>query len=241
MVSEKFKIHNHFTLFYSTMKRAAWLMEDPRGAASSFCYPKIYQLLHSSTKKLHRFTIRVPTTMEPHQSKKIDLSICETIYSILDRNESMIIEDELSIGRLSLRNPGGIKFLFFLGAQGKEYIDDIVRLFPDQFDSILFISSNLEVRQDPTLNMSDSEECRQLSTYFQVKDPLGGANYPLNYLVVIDEENIIRCKLPIKIGRYCLLHDKFGANLEQLEGLIEEYLTYFASVSSGPKGAIKIF
>lgn len=58
-------------------------------------------------------------------------------------------------------------------------------------------------------------------------DPLGGGNYPLNYLFVVDPQHRVRVLIPVRIGNGHGGHEKFGINFNELDGLIEEYIKYF--------------
>lgn len=131
--------------------------------------------------------------------------------------------------RMEVDNENHLTFLIFLGAQGKEYIDEIQHMFPPSFDALVFVSLNIDSRftRDPSMHWSDSETCKELATYFNILDPLGGGVYPLNYLIVTDSDLVVRCKLPIQIGRFYSPHQKFGVSLSELQGLIDEYLEFF--------------
>lgn len=122
-----------------------------------------------------------------------------------------------------------LNFLVFLGAQGKEYIDVIREMFPKHFDSLVFVSLYIDSRftENPYFQCLDTDTCKELARYFEIMDPLGGGNYPLNYLIVIDSDLLVRCKLPIRIGPYYGPHQKFGVSLPQLQGLIDEFLEFF--------------
>ena len=143
------------------------------------------------------------------------------------------------------------QFIFFLGAQGKEFIPTIKNQFPFNNNnnnniSIIFITSNY--------TSSDSvgctnDQCKQLMEFFKIKDPMGGGLYPLDYLIII-HENKVHCKLPIKFNtnintinntnsiinnhfnhfkiRKMIsgLYFKFAINLNELPLLIDEYINY---------------
>ncbi|KAF3987300.1 hypothetical protein FT663_04505 [Candidozyma haemuli var. vulneris] len=131
--------------------------------------------------------------------------------------------------RMDMEHVDNLNFLVFLGAQGKEYIDVIRDMFPKHFDPLVFVSSNIDSRftENPYFHCSDTETCKELARYFEIMDPLGGGNYPLNYLIVIDSDSVVRCKLPIRIGSHYCPHQKFGVSLPQLKGLIDEFLDFF--------------
>ncbi|QFZ27432.1 hypothetical protein EJF18_30402 [Clavispora lusitaniae] len=122
-----------------------------------------------------------------------------------------------------------LTFMVFLGARGKEYIEEIYEMFPQNYDGLMFISSNIDEKflSNPNYICTDSKLSRSLAGYFNIIDPLGGGNYPLDYLIVIDSSPFMHCKLPLRIGSYNVGHSKFGINLPQLEGLFQEYLISF--------------
>lgn len=118
------------------------------------------------------------------------------------------------------------KYIFFLGAQGKEFIASIQEQFPFNIP-VLFITSNSFGCTNP--------QCQELMTYFGIKDPLGGGMYPLDYLLIVHDDKI-HCKVPINFtgsnNRGNNLHGgipghlKFSVGLNELPSLIEEYIKY---------------
>lgn len=118
------------------------------------------------------------------------------------------------------------KYIFFLGAQGKEFIEPIQEQFPFSIP-VLFITSNG--------SRCTNSQCQQLMNYFEIKDPLGGGMYPLDYLLIIHNDRI-HCKIPINFSRSINRvhnsrgripgHMKFGVGLNELPSLIEEYINY---------------
>lgn len=121
----------------------------------------------------------------------------------------------------------GPVFLFFLGAQGKEYIRDIRRKFPVNFMSVVFVSSNIETTSDDCYCV-DSAQAAKLSAYFHLVDPLGGGTYPLDYMVVLDSQLQVRSKVPVRIGARYHGYQKFGTSLGELDALINETLTHIS-------------
>lgn len=123
-----------------------------------------------------------------------------------------------------------LNFLVFLDAQGKEYISEIRQMFPNHFDSLVFLSLNIETSNLDSLRIhcSSTQRCKELAQYFNILDPLGGGTYPLNYLIVTDSDLLVRCKLPLRVGFRYGPHQRFGISLHQLQALIEEYLEFFA-------------
>lgn len=149
--------------------------------------------------------------------------------SVIDSLKATTLDPHIVNLLHGINNGTDIQYIFFLGAQGKEFIAEIKNKFPKFFNSIIFVSSNLDnyhFRNLP-VHLATTAECKQLSRYFQVIDPLGGGNYPLNYLFVIDSRYRVRVQVPVKIGNGYYGHEKFGINFNDLDGLIEEYMRYF--------------
>lgn len=126
-----------------------------------------------------------------------------------------------------------LKFLVFLDAQGKEFMDVIRGMFPAHFDSLTFVLSNISPRYtaDPHFRCATLEACKELAAFFNILDPLGGGLYPLNYLIVTDEALVVRCKLPIRVSRFCAPHQRFGVSLLELQGLVDAYLDFVARLA----------
>lgn len=121
-----------------------------------------------------------------------------------------------------------LRFVFFLGAQGKEYIWDIWHMFP-QNTGVLFVLSSLDEWEfsDASVRFTTSSQCKQLTADFGVVDPLGGGLYPLDYLAVMDGD-MVRARLPIRFAGWLRGHDRFGVGYAELEALIGEFLLFFA-------------
>ncbi|KAK6200269.1 uncharacterized protein RJT21DRAFT_121169 [Scheffersomyces amazonensis] len=181
---------------------------------------------------------RHPSTLIPSQdAQQLHEDISTIINQIINTNMGNIYENT------------GLKFVLFLGVQGKEYIDIITERFnsltansSSSQSHILFISYNLQQEDTvPDFPISTNNQCSSLVNHFKIKDPLGGGVYPLDYLYVIDKNFLIRCSIPIIINsnhrminknvnrHYSGLssHLNFGIELEQLPGFVEEYITYF--------------
>ncbi|RCK65543.1 hypothetical protein Cantr_01063 [Candida viswanathii] len=162
-------------------------------------------------KSKPQFSARPPSTYIPaSRAEVISLDILHTLES-LDP-----MDHDLSYFR----------FVFFLGAQGKEYIRSIQEQFP--FDiPVLFITSN----SDGCTNL----QCKELMTYFEIKDPMGAGIYPLDFLLIIHGDKV-HCKVPINFSAANTRvqgsrggisgHLKFGVALYELPSLIEEYVRY---------------
>lgn len=140
------------------------------------------------------------------------------------------------------------RYVFFLGVQGKEHIEDISSAIPSHNENdadTIFVSSNLlSVNGRHT---SNNIQCSELTSYFKILDPLGGGSYPLDYLVIIDGNDQVRCKIPLVINNQNIFqrtlnarkdrsgistHLTFGISLDQLAGFLEEYNQYFANHGS---------
>lgn len=116
------------------------------------------------------------------------------------------------------------KVIFFLGVQGKEYIQDIRKRIPFCFNSFAFISSNISLNDSQLGKCSKNDECVTLASYFKVFDPLGGGIYPLDYVIIIDQENYILRKIPIKINKYSNFVLDHGVTIENLYSIVDKYL-----------------
>lgn len=127
------------------------------------------------------------------------------------------------------------KFIFFLGAQGKEFIPTIQYQFPFNI-SVTFITSNNDSSSGSGGGCTN-DQCKQLMKFFEIKDPMGAGLYPLDYLIII-HQNKVHCKIPIKFNNNSTYtkhfkvvggmsgHLKFGIDLNELPSLIEEYINY---------------
>ncbi|CCE78159.1 Piso0_000775 [Millerozyma farinosa CBS 7064] len=122
------------------------------------------------------------------------------------------------------------KFVFFLGAVGKEYIDVVHRVALSPYISSIFVSSGIFPETAKSFPVSTDLECNKLSSFFQILDPLGGGIYPLDYIMVLDVNDLVRSLVPIRNGRnsFHSPHEKFGVDLEKLPGLLEEYKHYLS-------------
>lgn len=128
------------------------------------------------------------------------------------------------------------KFIFFLGAQGKEFIPTIQYQFPFNI-SVTFITSNNDSSSGGSGGGCTNDQCKQLMKFFEIKDPMGAGLYPLDYLIII-HQNKVHCKIPIKFNNNSTYtkhfkvvggmsgHLKFGIDLNELPSLIEEYINY---------------
>lgn len=121
-----------------------------------------------------------------------------------------------------------LRFLIFLGAQGKEYIETILAMFPGSFSGVMFLTSSIDQEcLNSHVIISTGQTCKQLAKYFNVMDPLGGGVYPLDFLIVADSDNNVRCRVPIRLNKHYSSFQKFGVDLDQLPGVINELLHYF--------------
>lgn len=116
-------------------------------------------------------------------------------------------------------------FLFFLGIDGKDNVVDHDLIH----DNVLFVSSNIDTI-DSFLGAArtSNRECYQIASFFGVVDPLGGGSYPLNYMVVVDSEFRLRCKMPIRMNpRVYGNHERFGVSFGELGAVVDQYVEYF--------------
>ncbi|GEQ66561.1 hypothetical protein JCM33374_g224 [Metschnikowia sp. JCM 33374] len=127
-------------------------------------------------------------------------------------------------------NSGNFLFLFFLDAQGKEqigYIRDIILQFTNT--EAVFISSSLSPAEhdfSASIAFSNTEECKSLAREMRLLDPLGGGTYPLNYLVIIDPQMMIRFRISLRFAHCYGAYQRFGLHFANLHGLIEEYANF---------------
>lgn len=125
-----------------------------------------------------------------------------------------------AIDDIVVDNPG--KLLVFLDAQGKQYVQEFEQTVLRQFlVPVIFVSSGwAEVLPQHT----SDEQCRELSKYFSVLDPLGGGSYPLNRLVFVCD-NMVRMNVALRLN-YFNRFEKFGVRLEDLGGVLQETIPY---------------
>lgn len=128
----------------------------------------------------------------------------------------------------TLQNTNPIQFLFFLDAQGKEYVDDIAELCSPFKSQMVFVTLDMGPdTADSVVDYVGTDTCKNLSKELGLLDPLGGGSYPLNYLVVIRDNHVL-CMVPVRIGRrYLGGHQRFGTCLAEVPGILEEYLNYY--------------
>lgn len=187
-----------------------------------YCSQVIGEITIDYVKKDRLITEKYPSSFIDKDAVLLDSWVTKVIQAVMEGSS-------VDTSRMEVDDEKRLNFLVFLGAQGKEYINDIKQMFPLHFEGPLFLSLNIDRRitLDPSIHCADMEKCKQLAAYFNILDPLGGGAYPLNYLIVTDSDLIVRCKLPIRIGQFYGPHQKFGVSLDQLKGLIDEYLDFF--------------
>lgn len=173
--------------------------------------------------------IRVPLYMvQPHDAMTVEPWVVTMMKLILEARDNTdshkMVEDNAITNDLP-----NVTFAFFLGAQGKEFIQEIKDMFPLYLNSMMFISSSLDEYYFPNriIHRTTSRQCGLLTSYFQLNDPLGGGIYPLNCLLVIDSDHLIRAKIAIRFNRSLYAHEKFGVSFNELENLIDDILQAF--------------
>ncbi|WPK26077.1 hypothetical protein PUMCH_003422 [Australozyma saopauloensis] len=136
--------------------------------------------------------------------------------------------DTRNIIRSNLVNNGGPRFLIFLDAQGKEFIDDIADMCAQFVPYMIFISLNIQPCSLPNtaIQVADTEVCKFLAKELGILDPVGGGAYPLNKLVVMDSQALVHCLIPLRVSKFCAPHQRFGTDLALLPGILEEYMDY---------------
>lgn len=161
----------------------------------------------------------------------IPINILQLLNSINPMND-----DSTSSSSSSSSSSCYFKFIFFLGAQGKEFIPTIQYQFPFNI-SVTFITSNNDSSGGGGGCGCTNDQCKQLMKFFEIKDPMGAGLYPLDYLIII-HQNKVHCKIPIKFNNNSTYtkhfkvvggmsgHLKFGIDLNELPSLIEEYINY---------------
>lgn len=172
------------------------------------------------SKNLHQ--IHIPASFVLYNPLRLNDVALDLLHAVMagSRTDDSIMEIDTT-NRLT--------FWVFLDAMGKEFIQELRSIFPRNFDNLVFVSLSIdpEYVNNPSYHCSDTDTCKQLTAYFEISNPLGGGIYPLNYLIVTDTHNLVRCKLPIRLGSRYGRHQSFGVDLDQLKGLVDEYLEFF--------------
>lgn len=138
--------------------------------------------------------------------------------------------DKCSLMDTDMINSGLYVFLFFLDAQGKEQMSSIremIKLFLGI--AAIFISLNISIAEEETsssITSLNTKECKSLSRQLCLLDPLGGGEYPVNYLIIMDKTQVIRYQAPLKFSHCYSAYQKFGLQPSQLHGIIEEYSNF---------------
>lgn len=188
-------------------------------------------ILMNPTKRPQKYNIqllnalKVPQTISTvSESPKVDNSVTSLLDEIMAQDDELLMTDDSN--KYNGTNP---KILIFAGALCKEYISDIIQELPSYKELLVFISSNLPSNSCDPIHRSDTQQCVKLASYFGILDPLGGGTYPLDYLMVIDSNNHMRCKMPIRVcpNDHYSPYQKFGVDLNKLQGLIDEQMEYF--------------
>lgn len=217
------------------MKRK-WASSDIEKISEKVYKNQSLQILQVPTFKVQKYNVQqlnklqIPPTLESvSESPKATAWVSDLLHSMFNLTDEIKFDDQ---DEPCTNGNNGVKVLVFLGAMGKEYITSIKEQLEHYVDSMIFISSSLKLDSCDAGHHSDDQQCLQLSTYFELIDPLGGGAYPLDYLVVVDSQDYIRCRIPIRICRnnFHSPHEKFGVDLERLPSLIEEYMQHFMSI-----------
>jgi len=218
------------------MKRK-WVSNDIEKISEELCTNQSLQILQIPTLKIQKYKVQqlnklqVPPSLGlVAESPKVTSWVSDLLHSMANLTDEIKFDDDQNGSCTNGNN--GVKVLIFLGAMGKEYISSIREQLESYEDSLIFISSSLTLDSCDAAHYSDDQQCLQVMTYFELMDPLGGGAYPLDYLVVVDSRDSIRCKIPIRICRnnFHSPHEKFGVDLESLPSLIEEYMQHFMSI-----------
>lgn len=172
----------------------------------------------------------VPSNLIPNATAHRVSKVSSKIFQDISGEDTVMVETKIENRRID--SP---RFVFFLGVQGKEYIECIRKHFESLTIEPLIITCNI----DDSMTSTNSQ-CVKLSTEFNVLDPLGGGLYPLDYLFIIDGNERIRCAVPLVVNKNMhqlklknkggeVKHARFGLQLGELGGLVEEYYHYFTS------------
>ena len=217
------------------MKRK-WVSNENEKISEKVYNNESLKILQVPTFKVQKYNVQqlnklqVPPTLEvASKSPKVSAWVSDLLHSMFNLIDEINFDHE---DEPCTNGNNKVKVLLFLGAMGKEYITSIRGQLENYADSLVFISSSLTLDSCDAGHQSDDQQCLQLSSYFELIDPLGGGAYPLDYLVVVDSQDYIRCRIPIRICRnnFHSPHEKFGVDLERLPSLIEEYMQHFMSI-----------
>ncbi|EGW29979.1 uncharacterized protein SPAPADRAFT_63604 [Spathaspora passalidarum NRRL Y-27907] len=194
-----------------------------------------FSLQRSETKRQQQQqqTLKPPPRYIPESEAEVIPTSTLEMLQCIERPDSMMIDDVF-------QSPDpALKFIFFLGVQGKEFIETIQEKFPENI-SVMFITAN-----EP--NHCSNQQCHILANHFQIMDPVGGGTYPLDYLYVVYDDKV-HCKLPLitnpqnkfqrsisrankkpyaGMGVGVSQHLNFGIELNDLPSIIEEYINFF--------------
>ncbi|KAK6454181.1 uncharacterized protein RJT20DRAFT_56878 [Scheffersomyces xylosifermentans] len=216
-------------------------------------------LISAKSSKLRSYQARaappstlIPVTNAVKVSDRINQIFFDIMLSQQEPQSSRVWQDAKFSDSMMVDSVGAnpTKYIFFLGAQGKEHIDSIQSQIPAVGAgeiAVILVSYGLhscgkKSGDNEVRKVATNEQCSELTNYFEMRDPLGGGLYPLDYLVVIDGNDLVRCKIPLvtnKNNRFqrtmnskkshsgISTHLNFGIELENLSGFLDEYIQYF--------------
>lgn len=155
------------------------------------------------------------------------LQVKSEIIDIINQpshSDLMMIDEPEGLGEIY--DYKDTKVLVFLDAQGKQYIEEFTQIFNDLDSRMLafLVSYNLNETLIPntTAYVATNSEAQALTKYFQILDPLGGGQYPLNYMIIVSD-NLIRVKIPVRLN-HSNPYEKFGVPLDQLHLLLNDLI-----------------
>lgn len=118
----------------------------------------------------------------------------------------------------------GPTLIFFLDLQGKEYIQDIGEMFSALPATLVFVSLGLTAKSTPHRLLATSDQCKALATEMRLVDPLGGGEYPVNYVTMVDSAGMVRCQLPLRFRMCYTGYQKFAVAWLTLPLYVAEFM-----------------
>ncbi|WEJ93321.1 hypothetical protein PSN45_000784 [Yamadazyma tenuis] len=159
-------------------------------------------------------TKRVPEAVIPTSRAKCLTSEISSLLNNLVHREEFMTDDPC------------VELLVFLDAQGNQYMDDLVSTWShlDTRIRVILVTPNLSALEQVQVTVTNNIQCVQLSKHFKVLDPLGGGDYPLNYLTIVCN-NLTRVQVPIRLNTHNPF-ERFGVGLKELPSFLHDVLPH---------------